>query len=80
MSEPVQYTVRDSIERLTEVNQVGVTNLADKGVTIESPVTTAKIMEGIGTIPKEGFFGSVTTMPMISAEITGFTATVEIQV
>lgn len=80
MPDETTYTVRDSINRLTEVNQIGVTNLADKGVTIESPVTTAKIMSGIGDIPKLGFSGSVSTMPRISADITGFTATVEIQV
>ena len=79
MPDETTYTVRDSINRLTEVNEIGVTNLADKGVTIESPVTTAKIMDGIGDIPKEGFQCSVTTMPMISAAISGFTATVEIQ-
>ena len=74
-----EYTVRDSIERLTEVNEIGVTNLADKGVTIESPVTTAKIMDGIGDIPKLGFSGSVSTVPLISAAISDFSGTVEIQ-
>lgn len=79
MPDETTYTVRDTINRLTEVNEIGVTNLADKGVTIESPVTTAKIMDGIGDIPKLGFNGSVSTVPVISAAISGFTATVEIQ-
>ena len=79
MPDSVEYTVRDTIERLTAVNEIGVINLADKGVTIESPITTAKIMDGIGDIPKLGFNGSVSTVPVISAAVSGFTGTVEIQ-
>ena len=79
MPDEATYTVRDTIERLTAVNEIGVTNLADKGVTIESPVTTAKIMSGIGDIPKLGFNGSVSNVPVISAAISGFSGTVEIQ-
>jgi len=79
MPDETTYTVRDTINLLTAVNEIGATNLADKGVTVESPITTAKIMDGIGDIPKLGFNGSVSSVPVISAAISGFSGTVEIQ-
>ena len=50
MSE-VQYTVRDAINRLKEVNATGKTNLFDKGVDLPADEpTTTEVVDGIETI------------------------------
>lgn len=63
---------------LDALNVIGISALADKGVTVAADATTSDIIGAISSIPQggAGLTATIDAAPSITAILSGFTATV----